>query len=91
MNYRKLFDYLQDQLGVAALQSEMQEIVRIVEEMKKEDNTLIPANSESLSEWDLLDEQEGEGSYCCGKRMVLAPSGIVYECLKCGGWEYSSS
>jgi len=41
--------------------------------------------------WDALREDEGDGSYCCGKRMVLAPSGIVYECLKCGGWEYSSS
>lgn len=40
--------------------------------------------------WKALGEDEGEGSYCCGKRMVLAPSGIVYECLKCGGWEYSS-
>lgn len=36
-------------------------------------------------------ECEGEGSYCCGVRMSLAPSGIVYECLECGGWEYSSS
>ena len=41
--------------------------------------------------WDALDEDEGGGSYCCGKRMVLAPSEIVYECLKCGAWEYSSS
>jgi hypothetical protein len=36
-------------------------------------------------------EHEGDGSYCCGVRMSLAPSGIVYECLECGGWEYSSS
>lgn len=41
--------------------------------------------------WDALREDEGGGSYCCGKRMVLAPSEIVYECLKCGAWEYSSS
>ena len=41
--------------------------------------------------WNALGEDEGGGSYCCGKRMVLAPSEIVYECLKCGGWEYSSS
>lgn len=40
--------------------------------------------------WNALGEDEGDGSYCCGKRMVLAPSGIVYECLKCGNWEYSS-
>jgi len=42
-------------------------------------------------DFDMLDEEDGDGSYCCGKRMVLAPSGIVYECLKCGSWEYSSS
>ena len=41
--------------------------------------------------WELLKEDDGEGSYCCGKRMVLAPSEIVFECLKCGAWEYSSS
>ena len=41
--------------------------------------------------WNALGKDEGGGSYCCGKRMVLAPSEIVYECLKCGGWEYSSS
>jgi len=36
-------------------------------------------------------EDEGGGSFCCGKRMVLSPSEITYECLECGGWEYSSS
>lgn len=41
--------------------------------------------------WNALGEDEGGGSYCCGKRMVLSPSEIVYVCLKCGGWEYSSS
>lgn len=41
--------------------------------------------------WNALDEDEGGGTECCGKNMVLAPSGTVYECLKCGGWEYSSS
>ena len=51
----------------------------------------IGAVSGSLSDFDMLDEEEGDGSYCCGKRMILASSGIVYECLKCGGWEYSSS
>jgi hypothetical protein len=50
-------------------------------------------NDESTNNnaWESLGEDEGNGSYCCGKRMVLAPSEIVYECLKCGGWEYSSS
>lgn len=38
-----------------------------------------------------LGDEDGSGSYCCGKRMVLAPSGIVYECLNCGAWEYSDS
>lgn len=53
MNYRKLFDYLQDQLGVAALQSDMQEIVNIVEEMKemKEcNNTISDINSSPCPE-----------------------------------------
>ena len=36
-----------------------------------------------------LKEDEGDGSYCCGKRMV--EEGIVFVCLKCGNWEYSSS
>jgi hypothetical protein len=40
--------------------------------------------------WSALGEDDGDGSYCCGKRMVLASSGIVYQCLKCGGWEHSS-
>ncbi len=31
------------------------------------------------------------GSYCCDERMILSPSGICYECLICGAWEYSSS
>ncbi len=38
-----------------------------------------------------IDEEEDTGSYCCGKRMSLAPSEIVYECLVCGHWEYASS
>jgi len=54
-------------------------------------NSDLGDDSESLSNFDLLDENEGGGSYCCGKRMVLSPSEIVYECLKCGSWEYSSS
>jgi len=40
-------------------------------------------------EFDELDEDEGSGSYCCGKRMV--ERGVTYTCLKCGNWEYSSS
>ena len=31
------------------------------------------------------------GSECCGEKMTLASSGIVFECNKCGNWEYSSS
>lgn len=41
--------------------------------------------------WNKLGEDEGDGRYCCGKRMVLAPSGTVFVCLKCEAWEYSSS
>lgn len=58
------------------------------------DNYVIPQAAGMrflLSEFAKLGEEEGGGSYCCGKRMVLAPSEIVYHCLKCGGWEYSSS
>jgi hypothetical protein len=44
-----------------------------------------------LVRFNKLSDNEGDGSYCCGKRMTLAPSGIVFECLKCGNWEYSSS
>lgn len=36
-----------------------------------------------------LDEDEGSGSYCCGKRMV--GKGIMYVCLECGAEENSSS
>lgn len=43
-----------------------------------------------IDEFALLGEEEGNGSYCCGKRMVLAPSEIVYECLNCGAWEWTS-
>ena len=32
-----------------------------------------------------------EGPLCCGENMILAPSGICYECLACGNWCYSSS
>lgn len=35
---------------------------------------------------------EPDGPVCCnGVRMSMAPSGICYECLECGGWCYSSS
>jgi len=41
----------------------------------------------------IMEEEEIDeyGSYCCGERMVLSSSGICYECLICGSWEYSSS
>lgn len=38
-----------------------------------------------------LTKDEGEGSECCGENMILSESGIVYYCLKCDNWEYSSS
>ncbi len=60
--------------------SELEEYHR--EEFEKE---------KKLSDFNKLGKDEGEGSYCCGKRMILAQSGICYECLSCGGWEYSSS
>lgn len=41
------------------------------------------------SEWDLLDEEEGSGPYCCGKRMV--DRGIMLVCLNCDAEENSSS
>lgn len=44
---------------------------------------------EDTNEFDSLEKDEGGGSYCCGKRMV--ERGIVFLCLKCGAWEYSSS
>lgn len=31
------------------------------------------------------------GSDCCGQPMVLSDNGLVFECLKCGAWSYSSS
>ena len=59
--------------------------------MDKEEVKSILTNELKLYEkdWNELKEDEGEGSYCCGKRMVL--KGNVYLCLKCDGWEYSSS
>lgn len=39
--------------------------------------------------WDILGEEDGEGSFCCGKRMV--EQGVTFTCLKCGSWCYSSS
>ena len=51
----------------------------------------LKTENSSKTEWDLLDEEEGTGPYCCGKRMVEAPSCIVYTCLNCGAWEYTSS
>ena len=48
-----------------------------------------PLEIVDTSEFDELDEEEGTGRYCCGKRMV--ERGVVYTCLKCGSWEYSSS
>lgn len=46
---------------------------------------------ENKKRFEALSDDEGGGSMCCGKRMVLAPSETVYECLNCGAWEYSSS
>lgn len=57
---------------------------------------MVKENNDNFDDTDkerfkLLEEDEGDGSYCCGKRMVLAKSGIAYECLNCGSWEYSDS
>jgi predicted ATP-binding protein involved in virulence len=38
MNYQKLFDYMAKEHGVELLETDMQEIVRIVDEMKEEEN-----------------------------------------------------
>ena len=66
--------------------------------MKKEEKNIEEVTTEalsktnvsgSLSEFDLLDEEEGSGNYCCGKRMV--GKGIMYVCLNCGAEENSSS
>lgn len=46
MNYQKLFDCLQSQHGITALESEMQEIVNIVEEMKQVTANSIPTSDE---------------------------------------------
>ena len=50
---------------------------------------IINNDEEDTTEFDALDEEEGNGSYCCGKRMV--ERGVAFVCLKCGHWEYSSS
>ena len=57
---------------------------------------MVKENNDNFDDTDkerfkLLEEDEGDGSYCCGKSMVLAKSGIAYECLNCGSWEYSDS
>jgi len=55
--------------------------------MTAKENNLSEINTDESD----LNEVEGTGPYCCNVRMVLAPSEIVYECLECGGWCYSSS
>lgn len=53
-------------------------------EVELQNNKLVTVALDTLKEYI-------EGRECCGKKMTLAPSGTVFECLVCGGWEYSSS
>jgi hypothetical protein len=62
-------------------------IKKEIKVMKAKENTLSEVNTDESD----LNEVEGTGPYCCNVRMVLAPSEIVYECLECGSWCYSSS
>ncbi len=55
------------------------------------DKLLLSGVSDSLDRRKIWKNGDGKGSICCGKRMILSENGLVYECLKCGGWEYSSS
>jgi hypothetical protein len=43
---------------------------------------------EDTTEFDLLEEDEGGGSYCCGKRMVERGN---FKHKNTVGWEYSPS
>jgi len=44
MNYQKLFDYMSKEHGVDLLETDIQEIVRIVEEMKEAEEELEPCD-----------------------------------------------
>lgn len=60
--------------------------------MEENDNDDLDSVSDSFIDkegWNALKEDEGGGSYCCGKRMIEL--GVTFSCLKCGAWEYSSS
>lgn len=46
MRYQKLFDYLKNEHGVTLLQSDMQEIVRIVDEMREDELRLMQIECE---------------------------------------------
>lgn len=60
--------------------------------MKKKEKTKL---NKTISDLKLSKDKEKEdvveGSDCCGQPTVLSPSGIVFECLICGGWYYASS
>ena len=49
------------------------------------------SESYNVAKWKRLGKNEGGGSRCCGKNMIMAESGIVYYCVKCDNWEYSDS
>ncbi len=64
----------------------------IFDDFEKEDREWWNNNiTDQLPDNDAYKEQYDVNCRFCGKRMVLAPSEIVYICLKCGSWEYSSS
>jgi hypothetical protein len=79
---------MSDREEILSIASDLREGYMSTDEAKRQ---LLKLLNPSASDFDKLGTEEGSGSYCCGKRMVLAPSEIVYHCLNCGHWEYSSS
>jgi len=52
MNYQKLFDHMQNEHGVTLLESEMIDIVRIVNDMQKDNEMLEFAVDNGFDSWD---------------------------------------
>lgn len=68
------------------------EIKKQVENINNSNEKLLLSDvSDSLDRRKIWKNNDGNGSICCGKHMIISENGLVYECLKCGAWEYSSS
>ena len=52
MNYQKLFDHMQNEHGVTLLESEMDEIIRIANDMQKDNEMLEFAIDNGFDSWD---------------------------------------